>query len=186
MERNSITCLGNEGIFINPSMEAKRYKVLPHLFFPDEPITTWVDANIAVKVDDERIEERFLGKADMAIFKHPFRNTVEEEFKILQVIERFKIPWLQSQLNGQEMAYKKEGFPIDSPLWECNFIIRRNTPSINRLMDAWWSEICRWQWRDQVSLPYVAWKYGQGINIKTIDEGDIRNHLDFEFVNHYV
>jgi hypothetical protein len=36
------------------------------------------------------------------------------------------------------------------------FIIKRNNEKVNRLMEAWWAEICRWSYRDQVSFPVVS------------------------------
>jgi hypothetical protein len=52
-------------------------------------------------------------------------------------------------------------------------------------MDAWWCEVCRWQWRDQVSLPYVLWKYGADLELRTIMDGDIRKHPVFHYVKHH-
>lgn len=183
IKRKDIKCFGDEGIFKNGVMEAKRYKVLPHQFFKDD-ITIWIDGNIYLKVKNEEAIDRFLGDADIAIFKHPYRPTVWHEFNTLREQERFQIPWLQKQLSEQQKFYEDAGLPKNTPLWECNFIIRRNNEKVNRLMDAWWSEICRWQWRDQVSFPYVVWKYGKDLKINTITEGNIRSHKCFKYVPH--
>lgn len=185
IKRKDIKCFESEDIFNRGVMEAKRYKVLPHLFFPNKDITIWIDANIYLKVDNEEAIKRFLVDADIALFKHPFRPTVWHEFNTLREEERFKIDWLQKELSEQQEFYEKAGLPKDTPLWECNFIIARNIPKVNRLMEAWWAEICRWQWRDQVSFPYVVWKYGDDIKLKTITEGNIRTHKLFKYVQHY-
>jgi hypothetical protein len=182
-KRDDIQCFGDEGIFKNPIMEAKRYKILPHRFFGTD--TIWIDGNINFKESPDYAMARFLKDADIAIFKHPFRETVWQEFEVLKQHQRFQIPWLQNQLSKQVESYKKEGLPEDMPLWECNFILRRNNERVNRLMDAWWSEICRWQWRDQVSFPYVMWKYGKDVKMRTIEEGNIRVHKLFKYADHY-
>lgn len=184
VKRDDIKCFGDEEIFKRPVMEAKRYKALPHKFFKND-YTIWIDGNIHFKESNDYAIARFLKDNDIAIFKHPYRGTVWQEFEVLQKQDRFKIEWLQKQLKEQKKFYKEEGLPALTPLWECNFIICRNTPEVNRLMDAWWSEICRWQWRDQVSFPYVMWKYGQGIKIRTIEEGNIRTHKLFKYVDSY-
>lgn len=181
-KRKDIKCFGCENIFQRPVMEAKRYKVLPHQFFQNQ-YRIWIDANITYKESNDYAIARFLNGKDLAIFKHPYRNTVWQEFETLQKDKRFKDKWLQKNLKEQMAFYKSQGLPDNTPLWECNFMISRNTESINRVFDAWWAEICRWQWRDQVSLPYVLWKYK--VNMNTIEEGNIRNHKLFKYQDHY-
>lgn len=177
-------CFGDAEIFRRPEMEAKRYKILPHLFFPDADISIWHDGNIWPLVSAERLMEQFLGDADLAVFCHPYRQTVWEEFTTLRKNEgRFRIPFLQQQLQAQEDAYRSEGLPVDAPLYECNFLIRRHTDAVNRLMEAWWAQICRWQWRDQVSFPYVLWKHP--VDVSAIPNVNIRTHPDFRYVKRY-
>ncbi|NCD17236.1 MAG: DUF616 domain-containing protein [Actinobacteria bacterium] len=177
-KRDDIKCFGFDAIFKRSVMEAKRYKVLPHIFI-EEDITIWTDANIFLKTDKNFLIENFLGDNDMALFKHPYRKTAYEEFATLRKDKRFDIAWLQEKLALQEKRYREEGFD-GGQLYECNFIIRRNNERVNNLMNAWWAEICATQWRDQVSLPYVIWKYG-GVKISEI-EGNIRNNKFFKYV----
>ena len=140
IERKDIICFGDEGIFKNPVMEAKRYKILPHLFFPEKEVTIWVDANVWLKVSNNEAINKFLGDADIAVFKHPFRKNAYEEFNTLRTQERFKGEWLQSQLGLQQKSYEDVGFPLKSQLCECNFLIRRNNEAVNNLMDKWWAQ----------------------------------------------
>lgn len=179
--RSDIPCLDGERIFERPVMDAKRYKILPHLYLPDAEITIWVDGNITALMDARELVERYLVDADLALFLHPRRATVWEEFSTLRTDPRFAIPYLQKHLTEQEAAYRTEGLPENAPLYECNFMIRRNIESVNRLMDAWWAQICRWQWRDQVSLPYVLWRYGDGVKLRALLEPDIRKNRYFRY-----
>jgi len=180
--RNDIDRFADVGIFQRPVMEAKRPKVLSHLFYPDEPITIWTDANVWLNVTPEEATELLLGDADMALFSHPFRQTVWQEFGALREQKRFQIQWLQQQLKLQEEAYWRDGLPENTPLYECTVLIRRNTESVARAMDAWWSQITRWQWRDQVSLPYVLWKYKVKTAVHAIN---VREHPMFKHVSQY-
>jgi len=165
--RDDIKCFGDTGLFKSPVMEAKRYKILPHLFFKTD--TTWVDGNVFYKGGIE-------SDADIVIFKHPYRKTVWEEFDTLKIL----FPDITRELEEQEAHYRAEGLP-DVPLYECNFMIRKNNKQVNKLMEAWWAQICRWQCRDQVSLPYVLWKYP--VKVKEL-EGNIRNHKLFKYDKH--
>jgi hypothetical protein len=183
---SDVHCFGAEGVFQQPVMEAKRYKVLPHLFFPKESVTIWMDSNIRMKadVDAEVIALAALMDHDIAVFKHPYRSSVYQEFDTLQDDPRFAIPYLQRQLKEQRKAYIDEGLPASTPLFECNVLVRRNNERVNRLMDAWWAQICRWQWRDQVSFPYVLWKYASGVAVKAITP-NVREHHLFDYVSKY-
>lgn len=183
--RDEGICFHEAGIFCRPVMEAKRYKVLPHLFFPDAEITVWHDGNIWLKRPADELVATHLGDADLAVFCHPYRRTIWEEFAVLRRAEgRFNVPFLQDQLREQEAQYRAEGVPDVLPLFECNFLIRRRSPAMARVMDAWWAQICRWQWRDQVSFPYVLWKYGDDLKIRAGSHVNIRRHPDFTYVPH--
>lgn len=177
-------CFGDQGVFKRPVMEAKRYKILPHLFFPREDVTVWVDSNIRLRADVATVVDALLGDADVATFRHPYRANVYEEFAALKRDRRFAIPYLQSQMEEQRQAYLDEGLPADVGLYECNVLIRRNNARVARLMDAWWSQICRWQWRDQVSFPYVLWKYGEGVALRAVTP-NAREHSLFDYVSRY-
>lgn len=178
--RSDVRCFSGEGVFARQVMEAKRYKILPHLFFPQRDVTIWIDGNVWLKQDVADL----LGEHDLVIFRHPFRATVWQEFATLKSDPRFAIPFLQNQMAAQEKEYRREGLPGDAPLFECNFMIRRNVERVNRMMDAWWAQVCRWQWRDQVSFPYVLWKHGVGVRVNAI-VGNIRTHPSFTHVDKY-
>ena len=180
--RTDVHCFGNEGVYQRPVMEAKRYKILSHLFFPREDVTVWLDANIRLKVDVREAVETLLGDADMAVFKHPYRDNVWQEFATLKDDPRFAIPYLQDQLHAQAYQYAAEELPATWPLYECNVLIRRNNERVNRFNEAWWAQICRWQWRDQVSFPYVLWK--NFVDVRAITP-NAREHEFFDYVSQY-
>lgn len=182
--RSGMQCFRSESIFQRPVMEAKRYKVLPHLFFPHDDVTIWIDGNITLTETPATIVDELLGDADIAAFKHPYRETVWQEFDILKQDPRFDIPYLQRQRTEQWRAYWEEGLPSDAPLFECNVLIRRNSDRVRRLSEAWWAQICRWQWRDQVSFPYVLWKHPD-VQIATITGANARDHPFFDYVSQY-
>lgn len=184
-QRTDVQCFTGDCIFTEPVLDAKRYKVLPHLYFPNHDCSVWVDANIYPKQTAAELAEQYMGDADLGLMAHPYRQTVWQEFEVLRRDPRFRIPFLQRQLAVQELFYRDVGLPEDTPLYECNFMVRRHVESVNRIMDAWWGEICRWQWRDQVSLPYVLWKYGTGVRIKETAGANVRTNPHFNYVRHH-
>ncbi len=179
-KRTDVFCFTGEGIFQRPVMEAKRYKILPHLFFDDD-VTIWTDCNIWLKRDAQEVADALLGDADIALFRHPYRETVWQEFETLKWDQRFAIPYLQEQMEVQRNTYSAT-LSVDAPLYECSILIRRNNGRVNAAMEDWWAQICRWQWRDQVSLPFVLSRHDLKIN--AID-GNPRDHSLFRHVERW-
>lgn len=177
--RSDIKCFTEYSEFKRPVMNAKIYKILSHQYI-DTDISIWVDGNIFLLIDKEKLVEEFLGEADMVMFRHPLRKTVWDEFSVLEEDDRFKNDYLQSQLAKQK-AYYKKFLSGDCPIWECNFIIRRRNDRVINLMNKWWAEICKWNWRDQVSFPYIV--RNSDIKLKTINS-NIRDNKFFKHIEH--
>jgi len=182
-QRADVRCFTGEGIFQQAVMEAKRYKVLPHLFFPRHEVTIWIDGNIWLNQPPDTVAGELLGDADMAVFRHSYRTNVWEEFTTLKDDPRFAIPYLQGKMAEQRQAYREDGLPIDAPLFECNVLIRRNNERVRRLMEFWWAQICRWQWRDQVSFPYALWKHPE-VRLTSVF-ANVRDHPLFKHVEQW-
>ena len=178
-----ITWYGGSGIFGRPEWEAERYKVLGHKFFPNDEVLVWLDASIRLNCTPEEAVKLFLGDADIAVFKHPVRDCLFQEIKTMQEHPRFKADQeLKRRLAAQETHYKDIKFPEHFGLWETGMIIRRASTIVNGFFNDWWSEMTRWHWRGQATLPMVVREYGEAIKFKTIDEGDLRVHplLDYK------
>ncbi len=60
--------------------------------------------------------------------------------------------------------YRSENYPEHNGLYEATWLLRRHTKKLKEFMALWWGQIVRFSHRDQISLPYVAWKYGMEIN----------------------
>lgn len=164
--------------FIQPVMNAKIYKVLPHRFLKCDR-SVWIDGNIHPLENDETIAS-MLGDADIALFRHPQRNCVYQEANPAKE----RVPDKYKELIFQQIEdYKNEGFPEGFGLWECLMIIRRHNEATRELNERWWAEICRYSQRDQLSFPYVLWKMGDKIKVKTL-EGNIRSHTFFRYDGH--
>lgn len=164
--------------FKQPVMNAKVYKVLSHKFV-DSEIIVWIDGNVYPLENSESIS-KLLEDNDIALFKHPHRNCIyQESYPAKQrVSEEYK-----ELIDEQMKTYENEGMPAGFGLWECGVLIRRNNEVTQELNERWWAEICRYSQRDQLSFPYVVWKMGKRLKLKTL-EGNVRNHKLFRYVNH--
>lgn len=182
--RDDIVCF-NPVKSDNEVMDAKIYKILGHKYFKDAKYLIWTDANIFPQLSPQELIDKYLGDADIAIFKHPWRDCLYEEINIVRETKRLQIKPLLNGLARQQRDYESDKYPLHNGLWECNFFIRKNDKKVNALFEKWWEHITKYQQRDQVSFPYVLWKYGKDIKINTITTGDIRNNTDFIYLNHY-
>lgn len=73
----------------------------------------------------------------------------------------------------QIKQYRKEGFPKNFGLYACGIMIRKNTSEIINFMELWYSEICKYSHRDQISFPYILWK--TPIKVDTMNFRDVCN-----------
>jgi hypothetical protein len=134
---------------------ARHYKALPHRYL-DADVWIWVDGNVRLLADPREIVERYLGNADLAIFKHPDRVCLYQEAEFCAKVGKDS----PKVLADQAAYYQAQGMPARWGLPETRCVIRRNTEQIRALNEAWWTELERYSVRDQVSLPFVCWKAG--------------------------
>ena len=144
--------------FADPCRNAKRYKILPHIYFPEETYSLWIDGSVQIdfKFPIERLIDEYLKESDLAVFKHPERRCIYEEADacIRQGKDNPEI------ILRQIAEYRNEGYPPDNGLCECAVLLRRHTEKIRQFNEAWYQEIKNHSRRDQLSFNYVAHKIG--------------------------
>lgn len=138
-------------------------KILPHRYLKDYDYSVYIDGN-AKLLTDPAAQLDAMSWPKMAVSEHPFRATVFEE--IDECIRQGKAP--REVLEAQRSAYQADGFPPDTRLLENNLLLRRhNDPEVVALTEAWWEQLTTFSHRDQLSLPYVAWKRHFPIHVFT-------------------
>jgi hypothetical protein len=135
-----------------PRLRARRVKTLIHQYSSAD-ITLWIDGSFAVLGDPADWALELLQDRDIALFRHPDRETVAAEARVC-LQKRLASP---SVLNSQVGRYAREGFTDNVGLFATGIVLRRMTPKICELGEAWWSEVLSSE-RDQLSLPYLIWK----------------------------
>lgn len=167
--------------FLLPVMNAKVYKVLSHKFL-NVKYSIWLDGNIYLKVESSKLIEEFLGENDMAVFKCPSHNCI---YDAKDLIKTRLNPEFHPLLEQQILDYQTDGMPSDYGMGECGMIIRRHNDVVAEFNERWWSEICIYTNRDQVSFAYIKWKMEDRIKISLID-GDVRTHSYFKYEHHLI
>ncbi|OFX13195.1 MAG: hypothetical protein A2Z18_11035 [Armatimonadetes bacterium RBG_16_58_9] len=160
--------------FLDMQRNSRAPKIMAHQHIHSE-YSIWHDGCFYLAVSPSDLISRDLDGADMALYRHPCRQSVWEE---AQACEEFGIgePEL---IQEQVMRYRDLGLP--NGLWAGGMVIRKHTKAVERFNCAWWSEYLRRSSRDQLSLPYALWS--SGVNYATIN-GDIltdSSRLHFHF-----
>jgi hypothetical protein len=173
--RDDVLCLSGYGKFKSPVLNAKVYKILPHLFL-DCDISVWVDGNIYI-VEDKILE--WLGDADIAFFRHYKSKNLDWELKWIKYkFNRRSEVYLEAQKQVEHYAplnIRKEEMGMGG------FIIRRHNKAVERFNEAWWGEIARWGQRDQLSLPVALRKVPLKVNRIDLD---IKNNPYLRYEEH--
>ena len=176
-ERNDITQINWFNKFHRHVMNAKAPKILSHQFI-DADISIWVDGNIFLNIDPQKIVDEFLGDNDIAVWKHFDRNCIYDELRAVIGLGGDKPIGAEEQV----ARYRSLGFPVHYGLGECNVIVRRHNNIVMHFNNYWWSEVCAWSARDQLSFPFVLWNM-PSIRCNFV-EGNVRNHPYFKYIDH--
>lgn len=142
----------------DPVRSAKIYKILPHKYLKDYEYSLWVDGSVTIqKLNFQEIVDKYLKTKDIALFKHPVRDCIYEEFEECKRLRKDDV----TIMNKQIKKYRMEGYPSHAGLAEGTVILRRhNSANSKKLCEAWWKEISQHSRRDQLSFNYVSWKTG--------------------------
>jgi hypothetical protein len=133
----------------NGMMDAKWYKMHPHLLFPGEN-TVWIDGQWRSRW---RLPRRiFKRDTDVIVYRHEQRICLFKEAKFCM---KHKVG-NRKDIRRQIEAYKKDGMPEDFGLFQGNVIYRK--PEAKVFNEKWWEQVNKRSTRDQISMPYVFWK----------------------------
>jgi len=154
-------------------------KINPHLFFPDYEISIFIDGNMLVIGNPDRLVETVLADYAMACFDHEQakrdpRNCIYSEYNFLkQLAEHQGIYKDDPQVMKQHIEFlRAHQYPERMGLIVGTVLVRRHRdPQLIRVMEDWWYMVKNYSKRDQLSFNYVAWKHGFTYRIIP---GDIR------------
>lgn len=173
--RSDIKVFGEYSQFREPALNAKIYKVLAHLFVPGDSI--WVDANIILRTTESNIFSRMNFDCDLALFTHSARASAGEEAAYLVEHHIGKRDAIEDWIN-----HRSEG--VGAGLFEAGVIVRRDSERVRRFNECWWSMICRWPWRDQITLPEALRISGCRVHRFEWDSEANRCHEFFQYQLH--
>ena len=155
------------------------YKLLPHRHLSAYDSSVYLDGNMLIVGDLNDMVSRYLKDCNMAAFSHEFtipdgRDCIYKEYHgILQLAENEGIIKDDPEVMKKFIdKIKAENYPEHNGLIKGTCLLRKhNEPDVIEIMEAWWTTVCEFSKRDQLSFNYLAWKYD--FNFATIP-GDLR------------
>lgn len=142
---------------------AKPYKIISTLLFPDYEYIIWEDGNHQLKKNPQDIIDEY-GESDFYVFKHPDRECAYEEMQACLNWRLDEPVNIQSQYN----FYRQNGFPDKFGLYELSTFIFKNTHKVKEFQLMWYEQINKFSSRDQISFPFCVWNCNVKENIKLL------------------
>ena len=169
---------------MTPRLQARIVKMFGWQMVPAHDYYIWVDASCIMSHRDS--VKWFLEQCkdvDMAVFKHPERNSIQEEADFLKERlkknDRYLTSRYKNELIDEQLAVinADKGF-ADQNLFASTAFIYRNNSKVQNVMFHWWHHTSRYHSIDQLSLPYVLFK--QRCKIRIIPD----NYLKIPYLKH--
>lgn len=129
---------------------------------PDYDIYIWLDGSFSFTHDycvEWFLEQ--LGDADIALFRHPWRKTMQEEAdhieEYLRKEDKYLTPRYRNGLHKEQLAdIQSDKSYVDDVLFTSTAFIYRNTEPVHDAMRMWWLHTSRYYTVDQIALPYAV------------------------------
>jgi hypothetical protein len=145
-------------------LQARIVKMFMWQFVPDYDYYLWVDSSCSLSHEDSAkwfLEK--LGDKEIAVFKHPNRNTIIDEANYIKKRLDIKCPYITPRytnelIDEQIREIKSDVSFIDNALYASTAFIYKNGWRIRTAMKEWWYHTSRYHSIDQLALPYVLWK----------------------------
>lgn len=134
---------------------------IPDEIFNNYEYSVYLDCKRPADVDFNWILWFMELNGDFLTRRHPERECLYDEGKWLIEKEKYDTETIKKQLR----FYRKEKYPRHNGLYHTSILFRRHTDRLKEFSNLWWEQIEKYSYRDQVSLPYVAWKHNRRISL---------------------
>ena len=148
---------------LSPVRKQRQVKIcIPDEIFDNYEYSVYVDCKRPLAADFEWLLSFLIPDSDFATRLHRRkRDCIYEEGKIC--IERGMDN--HEDISRQLDFYRSEEYPVHNGLYWTTILFRRHTERLKTFSMFWWKQLEEYSHRDQISLPYVAWKHRMKISV---------------------
>ena len=162
---------------MTPRLQARIPKMFSWQMLPDYDYYIWVDSSFSLQhIDSVKWFIEQCSVVDIAVLKHPMRNSVREEATYLKkrlqkerqnpgmdqyVTLRYDNELIDDQLSE---IFSDKKF-VDDRLYASTAFIYRNIEKNQVMLKDWWYHTSRYHSVDQLSFPYVLFKNNCRVNV---------------------
>ena len=134
---------------------------IPDEIFDNYEYSVYVDCKRASVIDFEWLLGFMEFQSDFVTRQHKTRDCVYDEGRVCIEKRRDDEATILKQLD----FYRHENYPVHNGLHYSFILLRRHTEKMREFSRLWWEQLEKYSFRDQISLPYVAWKHDMEISI---------------------
>lgn len=134
---------------------------IPDEIFDNYEYSIYVDCKRPIEINFDYLLGCLEPQSDFLTRRHPARDCIYGEG--LYCISKKK--GLKEDILKQLDFYRSENYPAHNGLYATGLLLRRHTKKVKEFSRHWWEQIAKFSYRDQISLPYVGWKYGMKISL---------------------
>lgn len=136
---------------MTPRLQARIVKT--HMWqFAEADYYLWIDSSCRLKSKQWFIDQ--LGDSDIAVMKHPHRNTVVEEAVYVQHRLDIDCPYITPRYENEDITGQMLQVNPNQELYASTAFIFKDSPKVRTAMKLWWYHISRWHSIDQLSFPW--------------------------------
>ncbi|MFM7294010.1 MAG: glycosyltransferase domain-containing protein [Burkholderiales bacterium] len=166
---------------LSPAAQNRFVKMQPWLLLPQYDYWLYVDGNIDITGDITELIGNAIrdNNLTLGMYQHPFRKCLYSEGAACIKHSR---DWFW-HIALQVRKYYKVGYPLDNGLYEAGVMLVRNSDEAQNLLTSWWLEYLSGSTRDQIALPFTAWRLQTSIT--NLGVSDFRyQHKYFRLLTH--
>lgn len=161
---------------LTPRLQYRIPKMFSWQMLPGYECYIWLDGSVSLMRENSALwllDQ--LGDGDIALFKHPWRDTIKKETDFIE--ERLKrgdkylTPRYQNGLHKEQYAdISLDTNFVDDKLYASTAFIYRDSEKVRDALRMWWLHTSRYFTVDQLALPYVT----KDLDVRVINENPFK------------
>lgn len=136
---------------------------IPDEVFDNYEYSVYVDCKRPISIDFEFLLSCMESESDFLTRPHRRRSCLYEEGEFCIKKKKDSEEIISKQLN----FYVSEKYPLHNGLHATGLLMRRHTEKVKEFSKLWWEQVVKYSHRDQISLPYMAWKHDMKISLSS-------------------